>query len=172
MNRRPRLPGADELFRSTGGGGQRAALAEAPAVDDVAHSTQQATPAAAAAAAAAAGRQPRVQPAPGHTSTVPGHSSSDENWEFDEPAPARPVRIARRGADARPTGRERHDEKITVYCSPEELLQIEQARLTLRGSHGVAVDRGRIVREAVAVVLADLEAKGDASILVRRLRGR
>ena len=31
----------------------------------------------------------------------------------------------------------------------------------LRGDHGLAVDRGRIVREAVAVVLADLEAKGD-----------
>ena len=35
----------------------------------------------------------------------------------------------------------------------------------------MAVDRGRIVREAVAVVIADLEAKGDESILVRRLRG-
>ena len=75
-------------------------------------------------------------------------------------------------AEARPTGRERHDEKITVYCSPEELLQIEHARLTLRGSHSLAVDRGRIVREAIAVVLADLEAKGESSILVRRLRGR
>jgi phage tail protein X len=42
----------------------------------------------------------------------------------------------------------------------------------LRGEHGLAVDRGRIVREAVAVVLADLESRGDASILVRRLRGR
>jgi len=38
--------------------------------------------------------------------------------------------------------------------------------------HGLAVDRGRIVREAVAVVLADLEAKGADSILVRRLRTR
>ena len=36
----------------------------------------------------------------------------------------------------------------------------------LRGEHGLAVDRGRIVREAVAVVLADLESRGDASILV------
>ncbi|MER7554373.1 hypothetical protein ABTX86_30855, partial [Streptomyces anulatus] len=45
-------------------------------------------------------------------------------------------------------------------------------RLVLRGEHGLAVDRGRIVREAVAVVLADLESRGDASILVRRLRGR
>ncbi|HVA59134.1 MAG TPA: cobyrinic acid a,c-diamide synthase [Mycobacteriales bacterium] len=74
--------------------------------------------------------------------------------------------------DRRPTGRERHEEKITVYCSPEELIDLEHARLTLRGDHGLAVDRGRIVREAMAVVLADLDAKGEASILVRRLRGQ
>lgn len=77
-----------------------------------------------------------------------------------------------RGSGRRPSGRERHDEKITVYVSAEELMDLEHARLVLRGEHGLAVDRGRIVREAVAVVLADLEARGDASILVRRLRGR
>jgi hypothetical protein len=69
-----------------------------------------------------------------------------------------------------PSGREKHDEKITVYVSPEELLALEHARLDLRAVHGLAVDRGRIVREAVAVVLADLEAKGADSIIVRRLR--
>jgi hypothetical protein len=68
-----------------------------------------------------------------------------------------------------PSGRERHAEKITVYCSADELLALEAARLALRAKHGLAVDRGRIVREALAVVLADLHAKGDASILVRRL---
>ena len=72
----------------------------------------------------------------------------------------------------RPTGREKHDEKITVYVSPEELVALEHARLDLRAVHGLAVDRGRIVREALAVVLADLEAKGADSILVRRLRDR
>ncbi|GAB2885606.1 hypothetical protein GCM10027074_62650 [Streptomyces deserti] len=77
-----------------------------------------------------------------------------------------------RAATRRPSGRERHDEKITVYVSAEELMDLEHARLVLRGEHGLAVDRGRIVREAVAVVLADLETRGDASILVRRLRGR
>ena len=77
----------------------------------------------------------------------------------------------RRRGSSRPTGRVRHEEKITVYVSPEELLELEQARLTLRGSHGLAVDRGRIVREAIAVVVADLEARGGESILVRRLRG-
>jgi hypothetical protein len=77
-----------------------------------------------------------------------------------------------RAASRRPSGRERHDEKITVYVSAEELMDLEHARLVLRGEHGLAVDRGRIVREAVAVVLADLESRGEASILVRRLRGR
>jgi hypothetical protein len=73
-------------------------------------------------------------------------------------------------APGRPSGRQKHDEKITVYVSPEELVKLEQARLELRAAHGLAVDRGRIVREAVAVVLADLAAKGGDSILVRRLR--
>ena len=71
-----------------------------------------------------------------------------------------------------PSGRERHEEKITVYLSPDELFDLEQARLALRGEHGLAVDRGRIVREALALMVADLEAKGESSILVRRLRGR
>ena len=67
-------------------------------------------------------------------------------------------------------GRTRHEEKITVYCSADELLALETARLTLRGQHGVAADRGRIVREAIAVLLADLEVHGEESVLVRRLR--
>jgi hypothetical protein len=75
-------------------------------------------------------------------------------------------------AERRPSGRERHDEKITVYVSADELMDLEHARLGLRGDFGLSVDRGRVVREALAVVLADFEAKGDASILVRRLRGR
>lgn len=58
---------------------------------------------------------------------------------------------------------------MTVYVTSAELLQIEHARLSLRSEHGVVVDRGRLVREAVALVLADLEASGDDSALVRRL---
>jgi hypothetical protein len=69
----------------------------------------------------------------------------------------------------RGSGRIRHEEKITVYVSAEELLALEQARLTLRARHGMAVDRGRIVREAIAAMLADLEANADDSELVRRL---
>jgi hypothetical protein len=73
--------------------------------------------------------------------------------------------------DRSPSGRESHAEKITVYLSPEELFDLDQARLLLRGDLGLAADRGRIVRESIAVIIADLEAKGEQSILARRLRG-
>jgi hypothetical protein len=66
------------------------------------------------------------------------------------------------------TGREGHTQKITVYLSAEELLDLEHARLRLRG-FGVTVDRGRLVREAIAVLLADLDARGEASVLATRL---
>ncbi|KIH97229.1 hypothetical protein LP52_20330 [Streptomonospora alba] len=69
----------------------------------------------------------------------------------------------------RPSGRQRHDEKITVYISAPELIALEQTRLALRGNHGLAADRGRIVREAVAVLLADYEEHGESSMLVQRL---
>ncbi|WP_433263078.1 hypothetical protein ACQPZF_31205 [Actinosynnema sp. CS-041913] len=72
----------------------------------------------------------------------------------------------------RGTGRQKHSTKITVYVSDEELLALERARLELRGEHGLAVDRGRVVREAIAIVLDDLEEHGDDSLLVRRLRER
>lgn len=72
--------------------------------------------------------------------------------------------------EKRPSGRIRHDEKMTVYVTSEELMEIEQVRLKLRGGHGLAVDRGRLVREAVSLVLADFEAHGEDSALVRRLR--
>jgi hypothetical protein len=74
-------------------------------------------------------------------------------------------------AEKSPSGRELHEEKITVYLSTGELFDLDQARLMLRGDLGLAVDRGRIVRESIAVIIADLEAKGDQSILARRLRG-
>jgi hypothetical protein len=69
----------------------------------------------------------------------------------------------------RPSGRIRHDEKVTVYVTSQELLDIEHARLALRSAHGLAVDRGRLLREAVSLVLADLEENGEKSALVRRL---
>ncbi len=88
------------------------------------------------------------------------------------PAPSTPEAPAPADRPTRPprgTGRGRHDEKITVYVSSDELVALEQARLTLRAEHGMAVDRGRIVREAIAALLADLQAHGESSELVRRL---
>jgi len=66
------------------------------------------------------------------------------------------------------SGRERHTQKITVYLSAEELLDLERARLALL-RYGAAADRGRIVREAIAVLLADLDARGMDSLLARRI---
>jgi len=72
-------------------------------------------------------------------------------------------------APRKPSGRVKHDEKMTVYVTAQELLDLEHARLSLRAEHGLAVDRGRLVREALHLVLADLEQNGAASALVRRL---
>ncbi len=131
MSRRITVPGADELFRVTGG-------------------------------------------AEGTEQTSGGETAEADRREADGPTrpPGRKGSSARLRGERRPSGRERHEEKITVYCSPEELYDLEHARLVLRGEHGLAIDRGRIVREAVAVILADLDAKGEDSILVRRLRAQ
>ncbi|MGH3304767.1 MAG: hypothetical protein ACRDOK_24485 [Streptosporangiaceae bacterium] len=67
------------------------------------------------------------------------------------------------------SGRETHSQKITVYLSGAELLELERARLALR-SYGLPVDRGRIVREALAVLLADLDTAGEGSLVAQRLR--
>jgi hypothetical protein len=67
------------------------------------------------------------------------------------------------------TGRERHDQKITVYLSATELLDLEHARLQLR-RFGFVLDRGRLVREAIAILLADLDARGKDSLIARRIR--
>ncbi|HEX7740107.1 MAG TPA: hypothetical protein VF426_10725 [Marmoricola sp.] len=72
-------------------------------------------------------------------------------------------------AERRTSGRVRHDEKMTVYVTADELLDLEHARLALRRDHGLAIDRGRLVREAIAMALAELESAGDGSALVQRL---
>ena len=146
MSRRVSLPGADELFRVTGPGEpalpapSEATTAIAAVPDEPGDASQET---AGVGTATAVVDRPRVL-VNRRTSTRPGQTRS--------------------------SGRERHEEKITVYVSSEELFDLEHARLLLRGEHGLAIDRGRIVREALAVVLADLEAKGTSSILVRRLQ--
>jgi hypothetical protein len=81
----------------------------------------------------------------------------------------RPAAPGPDGGDLRlASGREKHTQKITVYLSAEELLDLERARLALL-RYGAAADRGRIVREAIAVLLADLDARGKESLLARRI---
>jgi hypothetical protein len=72
-------------------------------------------------------------------------------------------------APAAASGRVKHDEKMTVYVTASELLAVEQARLALRAELGRSVDRGRFVRAALAVALADLDARGTQSDVARRL---
>jgi hypothetical protein len=99
--------------------------------------------------------------------SLPGASELFRDTNVAEPVVNEPIPIRR--PTARGSGRVRHDEKITVYVSQDELLALEQARLTLRAKYGMAVDRGRIVREAIAAALADLETNGGESDVVRRL---
>ncbi|WP_030260599.1 MULTISPECIES: hypothetical protein [Streptomyces] len=204
------LPGADELFRTTGGMALSPSLAPRPAAEasrpetartvngqdgaEGAESAQgaqdgrQLPPEQSAAGTVPAPAQPGVQRPGGAPGVAPGASAAGKTVPGGRGAAAPAARThagaaeeqagaagrarPRGRAPRRPTGRERHDEKITVYVSAEELMDLEHTRLVLRGEHGLAVDRGRIVREAIAVVLADLEQRGEASILVRRLRGR
>ncbi|HET6857377.1 MAG TPA: hypothetical protein VFH94_09825 [Streptomyces sp.] len=199
MSRRVSLPGADELFRTTGGmalqgsSPRRPSNGEprvpAPAGESDSAAEQSDAPSTApsragdgaehaAADAESAGHRGRAAEADQAAAQARRQQESQQQAQQQRPAAGQqpsggqPRRRGGRGANRRPSGRERHDEKITVYVSAEELMDLEHARLVLRGEHGLAVDRGRIVREAVAVVLADLESRGDASILVRRLRGR
>ncbi len=170
MSRRASLPGADELFRATAAPAEQEVREEvAPPARPAPVQSEPARP------VPARGRGPASAPAPVVALAAPAaieDAGQEQEWgEADVPR-SRPTRLRATTTDRRPTGRERHDEKITVYVSAEELIDLEHARLALRREHGLAIDRGRIVREALAVVLADLEAKGESSILVRRLRGR
>ena len=124
MNRRASLPGADELFRSTGSGesGSRSG-------------------------SSGSGPQGRDR-----GSRSSGRSRSETT-----------------GATPEASGRVRHDQKITVYLTGQELLDLEQARLRLRAEFDLGVDRGRIVREAIAEILQDLHDRGPDAALVRRL---
>jgi hypothetical protein len=64
----------------------------------------------------------------------------------------------------------KHGQKVTFYCTDEELTRLERARLTLRADHRLACDRSRLVRAALAEVLGEFESEGARSRLVRRLK--
>jgi hypothetical protein len=103
---------------------------------------------------------------------APGRPRGSRSRRVSLPGVAELLRPVGRGtaveAQRQASGRERHPQKITVYLSGSELLDLERARLTLRAL-GITVDRGRIVREALAILLADLDAEGDRSLVARRL---
>lgn len=98
------------------------------------------------------------------TTTTDGSSLSDDRPGSNGRARTAVVE------DRKSSGRIRHDTKITVYVTEEELLGLEQTRLALRAEHGLTADRGRIVREAIDVLLADFVDHGPDSVLVQRLR--
>ena len=169
MTRRPVLPGASELFRRTDTAPEAPEVTELPSL-----STTTSSPA--LRSGGAARRSDDDETGNGMPLTlVPGgamQGGGDELASFRSAAPATlQPSIPTRGRPVRRTDRTKHDEKITVYISADELMALEKARLTLRGQHGVAADRGRIVREAIAVLLGDLEERGEDSVLVRRLKG-
>jgi hypothetical protein len=161
VTRRPTLPGAAELFRRTD-------TAPAPEVTELPSISATVSSPALRGGAARRGEE-TAEPIPPLTLVPGGADDADPLASFRQPAPAvTPVRPTR--GKAQRAERVKHDEKITVYISAEELLALESARLTLRGQHGVAADRGRIVREAITVLLADLAERGEDSVLVQRLK--
>ena len=166
MTRRPVLPGASELFRRTDAGASVPEVTELPSL-----STTTSSPALRGGSAGRRSEESGEQPP---LTLVPGGATDDlASYRSAPTIPTMQPNIPTRGRPARSrVDRTKHDEKITVYISADELLALETARLTLRGQHGVAADRGRIVREAIAVILADLGERGDDSVLVRRLRGQ
>lgn len=162
MPRRVNLPGADELFRPTAREGTAGAAPARPP------------------------REPLPKP-PGSTSESRPESRQNESWQPEARQPE-PRHVEPRHRDsARPpiapaarlqavhdvpapeSGRVKHDEKMTIYVTADELLSVEQARLQLRAALGRTVDRGRFVRAAVALALADLEEHGIESAVARRL---
>jgi hypothetical protein len=180
VTRRPVLPGASELFRRTDTASATPEVTELPSLSSTTSSP--------ALRGGSAGRRPEddAQPpltlVPGgaqHSAMAAHPSGQDELASYRAPAspptgqPVLQPHVATRGRPARSRAdRSKHDEKITVYISADELVALESARLVLRAQHGVAADRGRIVREAISVLLADLTERGEDAVLVQRLRGK
>jgi hypothetical protein len=164
VTRRPVLPGASELFRRT----------DTPAAPEVTELPSiSSTTSSPALRGSVARREDDAQTAMPLT-LVPGGADPGQDELATFRAPVQPVvpKVATRGRPQRGRAeRAKHDEKITVYISADELVALESARLSLRAQHGVAADRGRIVREAISVLLADLAERGEDAVLVRRLKG-
>ena len=156
MPRRVSLPGASELFRSTGTPERtdrhdphaELRIADPPSDPTGADAEQQA--------------DRRAEVASIDTGL---NTAAPDTAAASAAHPARAA--ARETLPGNGSGRVRHEEKITVYVSREELLALEEARLRLRAEFGLAIDRGRIVRQAISAAMADLAAHGPDSELVR-----
>jgi len=163
VTRRPVLPGASELFRRT----------DTPPAPEVTELPSLSTTTSSPALRGAAPRRDDDAQTAMPLTLVPGGADGAQDDLASFRAPVQPVAptVPTRGRPQRGrTERAKHDEKITVYISADELVALESARLALRAQHGVAADRGRIVREAISVLLADLAEHGGNSVLVRRLK--
>lgn len=165
-NRRVSLPGASELFRSTATA-KHNSFGDTDKAHDGLDDVEQRT-SSDPDASARSGNGTRQ--GHGGRQTAAADALADAQGSTVDSRAATTNSSATRGTTGsrRGSGRVRHDEKITVYVSTEELLALENARLQLR-AQGVAADRGRIVREAIAIALADLDLRGTESALVTRL---
>ena len=59
-----------------------------------------------------------------------------------------------------------------MFQNRGELFALEDATLELKRTHGINLDRGRLVRTAVALALADLAEHGPESVVVGELRAQ
>lgn len=148
MSKRAKLPGADELFRRTA---VQAKEADSEQLVDKATNIQD-------------DNTPSPEDA---KATYPMVSKATEAQSAES------TDRFRRGPTARAeTPKPRHDEKITFYCTEDELLRIEESRLKLRRESGIATDRGGLIRAAVRHALDELDRVGAKAGVVRHLDRR
>ena len=101
----------------------------------------------------------------------PGAGQVDAAGAEARPDAAAPASAGEAEAKAARTGsgRVQHDEKMTVYVTSDELLDLEHARLMLRRSTAWRSTAVGSCARRWRSLLADLEANGDDSVLVQRL---
>ncbi len=103
------------------------------------------------------------------TTSEPRPVPARETEAEAQPEKSTKLQVATPPAEAASPKAPKHDEKVTFYCTRDDLMALEKARLELRSGHGVAADRGRIVRAALSYVLEDFDARSTDSILLRKL---
>jgi hypothetical protein len=81
---------------------------------------------------------------------------------------ADPAKAAAPAAPAVPE--ENYDQRATFYFSGQQLMDLEVMMLKLRTQYRMKIGKSEIVRAAFDALMADFDAKGDDSIIVRRYR--